>query len=72
MTLSRILTMALMLSLTACSSEQLYDATQPKYTELECSNQNLPETEFRDCISRKPMSYDEYQRERGASNDEGN
>ena len=72
MTLLRILAIALILTLTACSNKQLYEATQPKYTDLECANKNLPETEFRDCTARKAMSYDEYQRERGAKDDEGN
>jgi hypothetical protein len=69
MTFPRILVLTLLLSLTACSSQQLYEATQPKYTDTECAN--MPETEFQDCIAREPMSYEEYQRERGAADEEG-
>jgi len=72
MIFSSVLAMVVLLSLNACSNQQLYEATQPKYTDLECANMDLPETEFRDCTARNPMSYDEYQRERGATDNEGN
>ena len=57
--------------LCACSKQQLYDATQPKYSDTECANQQLPKSEFEACIARQGMSYEEYERERGASDQDG-
>ena len=50
------------LVLTGCTSKQLYNSTQPKYTEAEC--RKLPETQYKECINKKSMSYEQYEKER--------
>lgn len=35
---------------------------QPKYTEAEC--RKLPDTQYKECINKKSMSYEEYEKER--------
>jgi hypothetical protein len=50
------------LVLTGCTSKQLYNSIQPKYTEAEC--RELPETQYEECLKKKSMSYEEYEKER--------
>jgi len=56
-----IITLVLIL-LTACSSKELYESTQPKYDENEC--RKLQPHEYDKCINQKAKSYDEYKKER--------
>jgi hypothetical protein len=48
----------------ACTNKQIYEATQPKYTEAECMTKNLPKTEYEACVQKEGMSYEEYERDR--------
>ena len=50
--------------ISACTNKQIYEATQPKYTEAECMTKNLPETKHEECVQQEAMSYEEYERER--------
>jgi hypothetical protein len=45
-----------------CSSKELYESTQPKYSENEC--RNLPPYEYDDCINKEAKSFEEYKKER--------
>jgi hypothetical protein len=38
----------------ACTNKQIYEATQPKYTEAE----------YEACVQKEGMSYEEYERDR--------
>ena len=51
-----------LVALSGCTNQQIYDATQPKYDEAYC--QNLPRSEYQECIQREPQSYEDYERER--------
>ena len=48
-----------------CTSQEIYEATQPKYTEAEC--RKLPQTQYQECKQREAMTYEEYERKRKES-----
>jgi hypothetical protein len=50
------------LLITGCTGKQLYNSMQPKYNEAEC--RKLPDREYKECINKKNMSYEEYEKER--------
>ncbi len=50
------------LSLSGCSSKELYESTQPKYNENEC--RKLPPHQYEECINQEAKTYEEYKRER--------
>jgi len=47
-----------------CTNKQIYESTQPKYTEVECMTNNLPETKYEECIQQESTSYEQYEKER--------
>jgi hypothetical protein len=57
-----MLTVLLLVALSGCTNQQIYDATQPKYDETQCME--LPRSEYQECIQREPQSYEDYERER--------
>jgi uncharacterized protein YceK len=65
-----VLSILLCLALSGCSSKQMYESTQPKYSVAEC--RKLPQTQYQECIAREPMTYDQYQIERGETANKDN
>ena len=54
------------LSLSACSNQQLYDTVQHN-NEIECSK--LPQAQYEECMAEIDQPYDEYERERQVLSD---
>ena len=51
-----------MLLIPSCSSKQVYEGLRDRQR-VEC--QQLPKSEYEECLERVDMSYEEYRRKRG-------